>query len=201
MGIAAFLRNSIGVAPQSDVDALRSAVQVAAEARAAADEMKVLVAQVREGSLHGQLRDHVQSIEAMRAELGRLSARVEAMPEMRAQLETFVHSLGRTMTAAAERLDHVDDRIDRLEQQARTQTEIIALSRTELDRQGRVIAGLDGQMKSLEDAVTRLVAVADRSAALMREVDERRTRADRSDRTNRIIIAVLILVLVVALIR
>ena len=201
MGIAAFLRNSIGAAPQSDVDALRSAVQVAAEARAAADEMKVLVAQVREGSLHGQLRDHVQSIEAMRAELGRLSARVEAMPEMRAQLETFVHSLVRTMTAAAERLDHVDDRIDRLEQQARTQTEIIALSRTELDRQGRVIAGLDGQMKSLEDAVTRLVAVADRSAALMREVDERRTRADRSDRTNRIIIAVLILVLVVALIR
>ena len=62
-------------------------------------------------------------------------------------------------------------------------------------------ARLAREMKSLEDAVTRLVAVADRSAALMREVDERRTRADRSDRTNRIIIAVLILVLVVALIR
>ena len=193
MGFAAFLRNAIGAAPQSDLDAARSAMQVAADARAAADEMKALVAEVRGG--------HVRSVEDLRAELVRLSQRVEAMPEMRAQLETFVHSLGRTMTGAAERLDHVDDRIERLEQQARTQTEIIALTRTELDRQGRVIAGLDGQMKTLEDAVTRLVSVADRSAALMREVDERRTRADRSDRTNRIIIAVLILVLVVALIR
>jgi dGTP triphosphohydrolase len=61
----------------------------------------------------------------------------------------------------------------RLEQQARSQTEIIALSRTELDRQGRVIANLEGQMKMLEEAVTRLVAVADRSNETMREIDAR----------------------------
>jgi hypothetical protein len=120
---------------------------------------------------------------------------------MRAQLETFVHSLGRTMTGAADRLDLVDNRMERLEQQARAQTEIIALSRTELDRQGRVIAGLEGQMKSLEDAVTRLVAVADRSTTLMREIDERRTRVDRTDRTTRIVFVVLVIALVLALLR
>jgi phage shock protein A len=87
---------------------------------------------------------------------------------MRAQLETFVHSLGRTMTGAAERLDQVDNRIERLEQQARSQTELIALTRTEFDKQGRVLAGLEGQMQSLEDAITRIVAAADRSSALMR---------------------------------
>ena len=155
--------------------------------------MKALVAAVRAG--------HIRSVEELQLELARLSTRVEAMPEMRAQLETFVHSLGRTMTGAAERLDLVDNRIERLEQQARAQTEIIALSRTELDRQGRVIANLEGQMRSLEDAVTRLVGVADRSAEIMREIDQRRTRLDRTDRTTRIVFAVLLIALVLAILR
>jgi len=56
-------------------------------------------------------------------------------------------------------------------------------------------------MKSLEDAITRIVAAADRSTALMREIDERRTRADKTDRNNRIMIGVLVLVLIVAIVR
>ncbi|MGA1223490.1 MAG: hypothetical protein ACO31E_02865 [Phycisphaerales bacterium] len=193
MGLASTIRNLIGAAPQPEVDALRSAVQHAADAKATAEEMKALVASVREG--------HIRTVDEMRGELARLSARVEAMPEMRAQLETFVHSLGRTMTGAADRLDLVDNRIERLEQQARAQTEIIALSRSELDRQGRVVASLDAQMKTLEDAVVRLVAAADRSTALVREIDARRARVDRGDRTNRIVIVVLAVILVIALLR
>lgn len=193
MGFASFLRNIIGAAPREELDAVRASVDHAAQARAAADDMKALVAEVRQG--------HIRSVDDVQAELLRLSERVEAMPEMRAQLENFVHSLGRTMTGAAERLDQVDNRIERLEQQARSQTELIALSRTELDRQGRVVAALEEQMKSLEDSITRIVAAADRSTALMREIDERRTRADKTDRNNRIMIGVLVLVLIVAIVR
>ena len=193
MGFASFLRNFIGAAPQDELAAMRTAVEHAAQARAAADDMKALVAQVREG--------HLQTVDDVRGELLRLSQRVESMPEMRAQLETFVHSLGRTMTGAAERLDQVDSRIERLEQQARSQTELIALTRTELDKQGRVISGLEGQMQSLEDAITRIVAAADRSSALMREIDERRSRADRSERNNRIMIGILVLALILAILR
>ena len=193
MGLADRFRSFIGAAPQTEVDALRNAVQAAADARAAADAMQALVAEIRGG--------HVKSVEDLRAELLRLSQRVEVMPEMRAQLETFVHSLGRTMTGAAERLDQVDDRIERLEQQARTQTEIIGLTRGEFDRQGRVLAGLESQMKSLEDAITRVVAAADRSAELMREMDGRRGRAAPPDRTLQIAIGVLVVLLALALLR
>ncbi|MFM2164081.1 MAG: hypothetical protein RL325_518 [Planctomycetota bacterium] len=193
MGFASFLRNFIGAAPQDELDAVRAAVDHAAQARAAAEDMKALVAQVRDG--------HLKTVDDVRGELLRLSQRVESMPEMRAQLETFVHSLGRTMTGAAERLDQVDNRIERLEQQARSQTELIALTRTEFDKQGRVIAGLEGQMRSLEDAITRIVAAADRSSALMREIDERRARASSGDRTNRIVIGILVVVLILAILK
>ena len=193
MGFADRIRNFIGAAPQSDVDALRGAMQCAAEARAAADAMQALVAEMRAG--------HAKSVEDLRAELTSLSERVEAMPEMRAQLETFVHSLGRTMTGAADRLDQVDDRIERLEQQARTQTEIIGLTRSEFDRQGRVIAGLESQMKSLEEAIASVVAAADRSAELLRELDGRRGRAQRPDRTLQIAIGVLIVLLAISMLR
>ena len=145
MGFAAFLRNFIGAAPQAEVDSARAAMAAAAQAQSAAVEMKALVAQVRDG--------HIKSVEEVQAELARLSQRVESMPEMRAQLENFVQSLGRTMVGVADRLDTVHDRIERVEQQARSQTEIIALSRAEFDRQGRVLANLEVQMKSLEDAI------------------------------------------------
>jgi chromosome segregation ATPase len=193
LGFAERIRNFIGAAPQSDVDALRGAMQCAAEARAAADAMQALVAEMRAG--------HAKSVEDLRAELTRLSTRVEAMPEMRAQLETFVHSLGRTMTGAADRLEQVDDRIERLEQQARAQTEIISLNRSEFDRQGRVLAGLESQMKSLEEAATRLAAVADRSAELLREAEGRRPRAERPDRTLQVAVGVLVVLLAIALLR
>jgi len=191
LGLSSFLRNFIGAAPQDDLTSVRASLEHAGQARAAAEEMRALVAAVREG--------HIRSVDEVRAELLRLSERVEAMPEMRGQLETFVHSLGRTMTGAADRLDQVDNRIERLEQQARAQTEIIALTRGELDKQGRIIAGLEGQMKSLEDAITRIVSAADRSTALMREIDERRSRADRSERNNRIVLGALVVVLIVAI--
>jgi len=155
--------------------------------------MQALVAEMRAG--------HAKSVEDLRAELTRLSERVEAMPEMRAQLETFVHSLGRTMTGAADRLEQVDDRIERLEQQARTQTEIISLNRGEFDRQGRVLAGLEAQMKSLEEAATRLAAVADRSAELLRETEGRRPRVERPDRTLQVAVGVLVVLLAIALLR
>ena len=191
MGFAAFLRNFIGAAPQAEVDSARAAMAAAAQAQSAAVEMKALVAQVRDG--------HIKSDEEVQAELARLSQRVESMPEMRAQLENFVQSLGRTMVGVADRLDTVHDRIERVEQQARSQTEIIALSRAEFDRQGRVLANLEVQMKSLEDAITRLVVVADRSTTVLQEIDQRRGRADHSDRNNRIIIGILLLVLLLNL--
>ena len=193
MGFAGFLRNFIGAAPQAEVDGARAAQESAAQAREIAQSLTTLVDEIRSG--------HVNGVSALRSELDRLSSRVEAMPEMRAQLETFVQALRRTMTGAADRLETVDDRIERLEQQARAQTEIIALTRGEFDRQGRVIATLDTQMKSLEEAVVRLSSVAEHSSSLMREIDQRRTRADRTDRTNRILIVALVTILVVALLR
>lgn len=194
MGLAAFLRNSIGAAPQGEVDAARIAAASAAEARGAAEEMKILVAEIRGG--------HLRSVEDIRAELERLSARVEAMPEMRVQLETFVQSLGRTMTGAADRLDTVDDRIERLEQQARAQTEIIALTRSELDRQGREVAShaaaVEAQLKSLDEAMAKVIAAADRTQGPLRTSDGRRVPGDG---TNRILIAILVIILIVAIIR
>jgi chromosome segregation ATPase len=98
------------------------------------------------------------------------------MPAMREQLETFVQSLGRTMTQAADRLEHVDDRLHHVEQQSRAQTEILAMSRAELDRQGRALGGIETQMQSLESAIAQLVAAADRTQALLRDVEERKVR-------------------------
>ncbi|MFM7133782.1 MAG: hypothetical protein ACKO0W_05640 [Planctomycetota bacterium] len=169
MAILNSLRNLFGRAPADGVDPVEVARASARDAREAADEMKALVARVRE--------DHGASIAKVEGELARLSVRVESMPEMRAQLEQFVQSLGRTMTSAAERLETVDDRIHQLEQQARAQTEIIALSRTELDRQGRTVGGLDAQLKSLEAATERLAAASAATEALVRDLESRRVRS------------------------
>jgi predicted nucleic acid-binding Zn-ribbon protein len=104
------------------------------------------------------------------------------MPEMRAQLETFVHSLGRTMTDAADRLASVDDRMQRVENESRAQTEILALSRAELDRQGRSVAAFEAQMKSLEEALVRMSLASERIESLVREMEARRAGAARSER-------------------
>jgi chromosome segregation ATPase len=177
MSLSNYFRTLLGAAAQSDFDLASSLAASAKDARAAADAMKSFGAQLRTES--------EQSLARVDSELARLSARVEAMPEMRAQLENFVGSLGRTMTAAADRLETVDDRIHRIEQQSRTQTEILSLARAELDRQGRGIASIDGQLKfesqvkAFEEALTRLSAASERTETLVREMDERRVRIAR----------------------
>ena len=177
MSLSTYFRTLLGAAAQSDFDLASSLAASAKDARAAADAMKLFGAQLRTES--------EQSLARVDSELARLSVRVEAMPEMRAQLENFVGSLGRTMTAAADRLETVDDRIHRIEQQSRTQTEILSLARAELDRQGRGIASIDGQLKfesqvkAFEEALTRLSAASERTETLVREMDERRVRIAR----------------------
>ena len=177
MSLSNYFRTLLGAAAQSDFDLASSLAASAKDARAAADAMKLFGAQLRTES--------EQSLARVDSELARLSARVEAMPEMSAQLENFVGSLGRTMTAAADRLETVDDRIHRIEQQSRTQTEILSLARAELDRQGRGIASIDGQLKfesqvkAFEEALTRLSAASERTETLVREMDERRVRIAR----------------------
>ncbi|MCE2882088.1 MAG: hypothetical protein LW636_07005 [Planctomycetaceae bacterium] len=193
MGLASFIRSMIGAAPQSEADAAGVAAQGAADARAAATEMKALVAQVRS--------EHTESIERVGGELARLSARVDAMPEMRAQLESFVQSLGRTMTGAADRLETVDDRIHHLEQQARSQTEIIALMRTEFDRQGRSVASLDEQLRTLRESIDRLAVAAERTEALVREFEERKVRSNAAAWTAIAAAGVSVVALLYALLR
>jgi chromosome segregation ATPase len=193
MGFASFLRNIIGAAPQAEFDAANVAASSAADARAAADEMKTLVVRVRD--------EHSDSIERTRSELARLSERVESMPEMRAQLESFVHALGRTMTNAADRLESVDDRMHQVEQQSRSQTEILALSRSELDRQGRSVAGVEGQLKSLEDAMMRLSLASERTEALVREMESRKVRIARAERLTTLAAILGAAALVVAILR
>ncbi|MEY2794386.1 MAG: hypothetical protein RIR10_102 [Planctomycetota bacterium] len=193
MGLAQFLRNLIGAAPQSDVDAASIAVRSADEARRAASDARELVAVARE--------DHTKAIALVESELARLSARVEAMPEMRAQLETFVHSLGRTMTDAADRLASVDDRMQRVENESRSQTEILALSRAELDRQGRSVAAFEAQMKSLEEALVRMSLASERIESLVREMEARRAGAARGERLTIAAAVIGFIALVIALLR
>lgn len=193
MGLANFLRNLIGAAPQSDVDASSVAVRSADDARRAACDARELVAIARE--------DHGKAIAQMEGELARLSARVEAMPEMRSQLEGFVHSLGRTMTDAADRLASVDDRMQRVENESRSQTEILALSRAELDRQGRSVAAFEAQMKSLDEALVRMSLASQRIESLVREMEVRRASAARGERLTIAAAVIGFLALVIAILR
>jgi chromosome segregation ATPase len=172
LGLATILRNAIGAAPKSEVDLAQAVAASAADARRAAELMRGLADEAR--------ADHAALLAATRDELARLSARVDAMPEMRAQLESFVGSLGRTMHGAAERLESVDDRMERLEQSARSQTEILAISRGELDRQGRLLSSLDAQAKSLEAAVARLTDATSATESLVREFEGRKVRLARA---------------------
>ena len=193
MGLANFLRNLIGAAPQSDVDASSVAVRSADDARRAACDARELVAIARE--------DHGKAIAQMEGELARLSARVEAMPEMRSQLEGFVHSLGRTMTDAADRLASVDDRMQRVENESRSQTEILALSRAELDRQGRSVAAFEAQMKSLDEALVRMSLASQRIESLVREMEARRASAARGERLTIAAAVIGFLAIVIAILR
>ncbi len=172
MGIASLLRNAIGAAPKSETDLAEAVARSAGDARAAADLMRSLADETR--------ADHAALLGATRDELARLSARLEAMPAMRAQLENFVQSLGRTMHGAAERLESVDDRMERLEQTARSQTEILAISRGELDRQGRLLSALDAQTTALEAAVARLAEATAATESLVRDFEGRKVRLARA---------------------
>jgi chromosome segregation ATPase len=197
MGLAGTIRKLIGAAPQSDVDAASVAVRSAEEARKAAADARELVALSRTE----QERAIAQVVSQVEGELARLSARVEAMPEMRAQLEQFVQSLGRTMTGAADRLESVDDRMQRVEHESRAQTEILSLSRAELDRQGRSVAAFESQMKSLEEALTRMAHASDRLETLVREVESRRAGASRHERLAIAAALVGLVALVIAILR
>jgi chromosome segregation ATPase len=172
VGIASLLRNAIGAAPKSETDLAEAVARSAGDARAAADLMRSLADETR--------ADHAALLGATRDELARLSARLEAMPAMRAQLENFVQSLGRTMHGAAERLESVDDRMERLEQTARSQTEILAISRGELDRQGRLLSALDAQTTALEAAVARLAEATAATESLVRDFEGRKVRLARA---------------------
>lgn len=169
MAIPAFLRTLLGRPAAPGVDPVEVARASARDAREAAEEMKALVARVRD--------EHVATVAKVEGELARLSARVESMPEMRAQLEGFVQSLGRTLKQAAERLETVDERLHQMEQQSRSQTEIIALSRGELDRQGRVVGGLDGQLRTLGDSIERLAQSNAAMESLVRDLEARRVKS------------------------
>jgi chromosome segregation ATPase len=200
MGLSSYLRNLVGAVSKADLDAASSAAASAREARGAAEEMKLLVARTR---------DEVdQQLLAVQDELKRLAARLEAMPEMRSQLESFVQSLGRTMTQAADRLDTVDDRLHHMEQQSRSQTEVLSLSRSELDRQGRLLSSLEPQMKSLEpqmksleEAVARLAAATERTEAMVREFDGRTLRTARTERVMIVTAVIVVVAAAVVLLR
>ena len=86
------------------------------------------------------------------------------------------------MTQAADRLESVDDRLHHMEQEIRAHTEVLSLVRSELDRQGRTLAALEPQMKSLEEAAARLAAATDRADALVREAESRSSRVVRVER-------------------
>ena len=183
--VSAFIRNIIGAASSSDLDAVASAVASAREMREAAEAVRALAERAGvETAAAGR---------AMESEVARLTARLEAMPEMRAQLEQFVQSLGRTMTGAADRLDSVDDRMHHLEQQSRAQSELLSLARTELDRQGRVLAEMAPEVRALLAATERLSAATDRTEALVREVEERKVRVGRTERVALVAAAVAVL--------
>ncbi|MFM1823661.1 MAG: hypothetical protein RI967_1927 [Planctomycetota bacterium] len=196
MGLARILRQAIGAAPQSEIDLAQAVAASSADARRAAELMQALADASR--------ADHAALLAATRDELARLSARVDAMPEMRAQLESFVGSLGRTMHGAAERLESVDDRMERLEQAARSQTEILAISRGEVDRQGRLLASLDAQAKALEAAVARLAEATVATETLVRDFEGRKVRLARAAWTAvaaAVVAVAAALVAVVALLR
>lgn len=193
MAFARFIRNLFGAASKDDLDAAGAAASSAEIARSAADEMKALVSQAKS--------DHAITIERVQGELARLSQRVESMPEMRAQLEGFVHSLGRTMTGAADRLEHVDDRLHHMESQSRSQTEILSMSRAELDRQGRALGALEAQMKSLEESIDRLAVATARTETLVREFEERKVRSSAAAWTAIAAACVAVLALVFGILR
>jgi chromosome segregation ATPase len=197
MGLGDAIRKLIGAAPQSDVDAASVAVRSAAEARKAATDARELVATARTE----QERAIAVVVAQVEGELARLSARVEAMPEMRTQLESFVQSLGRTMTGAADRLEVVDDRMQRVEHESRAQTEILSLARAELDRQGRSVAAFEAQMKSLEEALARMAVASDRLESIVREAEQRRAGAGRHERIAIAAAVVGLIALVIAILR
>jgi len=197
MGLGDTIRKLIGAASQSDVDAASVAVRSADEARKAASDARELVATAHTE----QERAIAQVVAQVEGELARLSARVEAMPEMRTQLESFVQSLGRTMTGAADRLEVVDDRMQRVEHESRAQTEILSLARAELDRQGRSVAAFETQMKSLEEALSRMAVASDRLESIAREAEQRRAGSGRHERLAVALAVVGLIALAIAILR
>ncbi len=91
-------------------------------------------------------------------DIARIAAGVEAMPQVRQQVEDFVRTVGGALGNAAARLEEADARMTNMEHSARTQTEIIAMMRTELDRQGRSIRDIADQSAALLASMERFAA-------------------------------------------
>jgi hypothetical protein len=88
-----------------------------------------------------------------------------------------------------------------MEQQMRAQTEVIGLTRSELDRQGRALAALEPRMKALEDAATRLASATDRVDATVREFEASARRTYRIERVAIAAVVVALITLGVVLVR
>ncbi|MSR42155.1 MAG: hypothetical protein EXS10_09700 [Phycisphaerales bacterium] len=103
-------------------------------------------------------------------DIARIAAGVEAMPQVRQQVEDFVRTVGGALGNAAARLEEADARMSDMEHSARTQTEIIAMMRTEHDRQGRSLRDIAEQSAALLSAMERFTASRTQVDAAMQQL-------------------------------
>jgi len=103
-------------------------------------------------------------------DIARIAAGVEAMPQVRQQVEDFVRTVGGALGTAAARLEEADARMSDMEHSARTQTEIIAMMRTELDRQGRSLRDIAEQSTALLAAMQAFAESGKRLDQAMQQI-------------------------------
>ncbi|MDZ4756273.1 MAG: hypothetical protein SGJ11_17500 [Phycisphaerae bacterium] len=103
----------------------------------------------------------------------------EHFPLMRRELDEFVQGLSVTLRQASERIREVDERLDDLLEQTRTQTDALGILRTNLDgaRDGGSPNGaipiVNDQLESLRGAVDRLSVATTRTETLIEELLDR----------------------------
>ncbi len=106
----------------------------------------------------------------------------EHFPLMRRELDEFVQGLSVTLRQASERIREVDERLDELMEQTRTQSDAIGVLRTNLDvvRTGDAVSdrGSTGpvvteQLASVRSAVDRLAVATTRTETLLEELLDR----------------------------
>jgi methyl-accepting chemotaxis protein len=103
----------------------------------------------------------------------------EHFPLMRRELDEFVQGLSVTLRQASERIREVDERLDELMEQTRTQSDALVLLRSNLDtvRNGGPSAEAQDraneQLESLRGAVDRLAVATTRTETLIEELLDR----------------------------